>query len=251
MTSHTSLLRSFIVSLASEPQETFFDKLCQKIDDHFLLPSRSISEVKRNKNGLKGSFFEYMCLALVQQGALAKLDAVESYLFADIPETLRTAVGFGRQDNGIDMVVKHSDGRWSAVQCKYRKQPRKSTFLNPHTGKTQRTSWTVPWDDLSTFYSLCERRKPRNGWKSHVVMTNAPSVSRKGGRHAKDVKVCRKDMRSIPKHAWMSIVGLQGHTLSESAPSVESAEENTPETPNLDEIRKKRLEAFAARQNNL
>ena len=69
-------------------------------------------------------------------------------------------------DNGIDIVCLKIDAdgleKYSAVQCKYRKN----------------ITQTVTWTTLSTFIGLCAVTGP---WDEHIVMTNCKGVSRRTG----------------------------------------------------------------------
>ena len=190
--SHHELGRKFVSALISTPQDQFFSKLMQKIDDHFdYMRADSMASMKKiNKMKMKGDFFEYMCYRLFMVDAFPVLKVKEVWLFSELPLEKKKEFALGTKDMGIDLVAETQSGQWLAIQCKYRKRPRCSTRPD---GKP--IYWKVKWQDLSTFFSLCERtgpsvnrqgRKGARGWYKHVVMTNAPSVNRQGRKGNKD-----------------------------------------------------------------
>lgn len=237
-----SLLHNFISSLASVPQEDFFDRLVQKIDDHFdSVTFNSMSNMKKyNKSLQKGILFEIICYKLLKANGFSfqKINIKDVWFTSNIvkshssyslngnssnnlphyntlSEENRLAFALGKKDMGIDLVAQTTDNQWIAIQCKYRRKPKRSRAPN---GK--KIYWSVTWKDLSTFYSLCQRTGPYNNsgnyssWLKHAVMTNAPSVNRQGRKNDKDLSICIGSFRNIPKNVWLAIIGYKGYNLN-------------------------------------
>ncbi len=241
---HLPLIQSILRASCAVEQKGFFDALIRRIDDHFLtMEKTTVAGAKKNTNGIKGEFFEVVCLLLMRNDAFPDLEVEEAYLLSDMTAEMRQECGLGKQDNGIDMVVRDRGGKLSAVQCKYRKKPNKSSFINPHTGKRQWARWGVTFMDLMTFQGLCRLNKPKGGWLHYIVMTNSPgNPYKKAGKGKKDYALLRKDFKAIPKDKWLSTFGMDGKRLG-STPSV-AVEEESEDLPNIDDMREKRLARF-------
>lgn len=230
-----ALLKSLVMSLSSVPQDEFFLRLLKKIDDHFdCINSNDMTNLKRkSKSALVGAFFEDVCFKLCKNNAFEKpkkadndpdsaFKMEEVWMFADFPADLKEQFSLGTRDMGIDLIAKTTRGKWMAIQCKYRRKPKRARAPN---GVPLR--WSVPWKDLATFYSLCERTGPpgargENKWFKHIVMTNATSVNRQGRKNTMDHSVCNGSFRNIPKHVWMTAAGLVGHSLLPPSPPNDS-----------------------------
>lgn len=240
------LLRSLVLSLSSVPESEFLMRLLQKIDDHFdCLNSNDMTTLKRkNKSALVGAFFEDVCFQLCKANAFERLKIAEVWMFSDFPLEKRREFALGTRDMGIDLVAHTTTGKWLAIQCKYRRKPKHS-----HAPNGIPLRWSVPWKDLSTFYSLCERTGPpstngKNTWFKRVVMTSATSVNRQGRKNVQDVSVCQGSFRNIPKHVWMEAAGLKGHSLTAAVPPVIPPSSEAPKTSKeLEESRKKLIES--------
>jgi hypothetical protein len=194
---------------------SIFDTFCLKIEDSFLsAKSHDMKELRINKdiNRRKGIFFEELCVALLREELLlAKCRLSAVIPFSDLGEERLALLGFraanGRitkQDMGIDIVAVDDQGRWYAIQCKYVKKPLKEDRLH---------RWQVKWQTLSTFYALCERTGPPEGWFRHVVITNARSVRRQGEKKKNDISICHGTLAAISREGWYSICGHRGYSL--------------------------------------
>lgn len=222
------VLHKIVSSNISVPQDDFFDTLVKKIDDHYdTLSFNTFNTLKKSNKSLeKGILFEIICYKLLEKNAFNNINIQSVWFTSNIQgsnhpynilsEENRLAFSLGKKDMGIDLVVLTTDNNWLAIQCKYRKKPRRSTAPN---GK--RIYWSVKWSELSTFYSLCQRTGPYNNssnnstWEKHVVMTNAPSTNRQGRKNDKDLSICLGSFRSIPKSVWLNIIGYTGYTLNQ------------------------------------
>lgn len=242
-----SLFHSIVSSLIAVPSERFFDEFIRRFDSHFdSLSASSLSQLKKNnKSSLKGELFELICFRLCQQNAFPRMGQLSHVsMFADLPEDCRQAFQLRRQDMGIDMVARTISGEWLAIQCKYRRQPKRATITVED--KKINLRWTVPWKDLSTFYSLAERTgPPGKGWDKHIVMTNALSINRQGRKGPKDISICQGSFQSIDKSVWLAAVGYQGHKLTD----VPRAEINQKEEVDLEMVRAKRLATLLNKNN--
>ena len=239
------VLKSWILQCISLPQDEFFNRLVLKIDDYFLTVNSNggviTSQHLKNKNKAKGDLFEYMCLVLIKNNAFKQINCQEAYLFKDIPNEYREKFGFKNKDMGIDIIVRTTSDEWLAVQCKYKKKPKSSRAPNGMYINHQ-----VPWKTLSTFYSLCERTGPTGpidrtgGWRKHVVMTTAESISRQGrSRNDKDLSICLGTFRGLNKEEWFKFIGDNGHTLCDT-----KKEELYEVQVDLNELRMKRLALY-------
>lgn len=248
MDAHSSLFHSIVSRLAAVPQEHFFDEFIKHVDYHFdSLTANSIGQLKKNnKSQLKGAFFELVCLRLCQHNAFPQMEQLANvWLFADFPDDQRQAFRLRKQDMGIDMIGLTITGKWVAIQCKYRREPKRKSIA---VGDRQvRLYWSVPWKDLSTFYSLVACTGPPGGnWDQQIVITNCPSINRQGRKNSKydidgkknveDISICQGTFRSIPKDVWLAAVGYQGHKLTDVSPV--TVEE---EKVDVDHVRMKRL----------
>eukprot|EP01084_Bolivina_argentea_P026395 49092_1 len=74
----------------------------------------------------KGWIFEYICKYIIKY----KYETNDVYLNKEIPQHLRTKLNMPSVDKGIDIIFCNDDGKWVAVQCKY-----KSDYKNRHIKK--------------------------------------------------------------------------------------------------------------------
>lgn len=263
-----SLLHSFISPLVSRSSndfsDEFFDALTSKMDDYFdTLKSNSIDEMKhKNKSKMKGIFFEEMCYQLCLINAFPSLAIKEVWRFSDFPSDLRQEFGLRNQDMGIDLIAKTKNNNWIAIQCKYRKKPKKNyTMIQTYNQTTDNIStfkqkkitirWCVSWKDLATFYELCNRTGPTDDnlsigtWSRHIVMTNAPYIRSQGKKGKKDYNICYKSFKNISKDTWLKLIGYEGRTLNDNEKIVKKIVnleiEKNKEKVDIEDIRQKRL----------
>jgi predicted helicase len=96
---------------------------------------------------------------------------------------------------GIDIICC-LDGKYTAVQCKYKK-------VSPRS--------QVTWRELSTFQGLCAKTGP---YEKHIVMTTAHSVRHQGAKTAKDLSICLAGLQGISSEDWTKMCGLTGHMIA-------------------------------------
>lgn len=252
-----NVIQSLVNKVLNYPNNEIFDHLIQEIEDYVYNYGNSsvmgISQLKINKNKLKGDIFEFICWKLLKDGSIRNLKVKNVWLFNESPYTpkdailpleLRESFEFKNKDYGIDIIIESESGEYSAVQCKYRKKPNKSKTPNGNFIK-----WQVTWKDLSTFYSLCERTGPPNiGWNKHIVMTTAESINRQGRKNPKDLSICIGTFRGLPKESWFKFVDDIGYRLIDQSIIINQIDQK--ERPNLDELRKKRIAALEIKKDN-
>lgn len=203
---HTILLRS--------PQNLFdeFQTECQKWYEQ---PAHTLTEMRtRDNKKIRGDIFEDFTVLFLKHAR----NFDEVWRLGDVPEEVLDKLGLKRnQDMGIDIVAK-KDGKYYAVQCKYKK----------HTSFKKNI---LTWKQLSTFYALCLRTGP---WEKYIVVTNCEYTRHAGKKTVKDVSICLKTLQGITKEQWTRMCELEGHTLTESS-----------NPKNLQELRAARLARFA------
>jgi predicted helicase len=145
----------------------------------------------RDNKKIRGDIFEEFCVLYLVH--VKKYDNV--WRLEDVPEEVLTRLALKRRDMGIDIIAEKG-GRYSAIQCKYKKQTTKTNI--------------VTWKALSTFYALCLRTGP---WESYIVMTNCSYVRHMGRKTPKDLSICLKTLQNTTKEEWTSMCALEEHTL--------------------------------------
>jgi hypothetical protein len=163
-----------------------FDIFLKLYLTHTTEPVHSLAELREKRTTKhKGDLFEHFCQLYLKY--IKNYDEV--WMLKEIPPAIREALSLETHDVGIDLVAK-KNGRYSAVQCKY-KTPRQD-------GTVKDAPWiwhnTVNWSSVSTFYALCSRTGP---WDKHIVMTTAKSVKRMGHKNEKDLSICIGTFRKL------------------------------------------------------
>lgn len=189
-----------------------FDRILNKYETYSCRAASTIGEIKRRDNKrTKGTGWEDFCEFYLKR--VLKYKYV--WTWKEIPPHIRAELKLGSKvDNGIDLVARFSDASgFVAVQCKYRKDIRK----------------TVTWTQLSTFVGLCCQTGP---WDKHIVMTNCKGVSRRTGipKTSKDQTIAYGTFKNITRTDCMM------HE-PESFPQTKSI--------TLDELREARLAKFS------
>ena len=194
-----------------------FEAACRTFYD---APAHSFTDMRtRDNKKIRGDMFEDFCVQYLKH--VKGYDTV--WLLEDVPDELLVKLGMQRRDVGIDLVAEKG-GRYSAIQCKYKKQ---------ETSKTK----IVTWKALSTFYALCMRTGP---WDKYIVMTNCSYVRHMGKKTPKDLSYCLGTLRKTSKEEWLKMCGdgAIGHSTAGAG-----AATATPPTAKLteEEVRALRL----------
>jgi hypothetical protein len=191
-----------------------FDEFLKECQAFYELPAHTLTEMRGRENKkTRGDIFEDFC-ALYLRAALG----YEVWLLNELPDDIRETLKLPKQDMGIDIICRRG-GRFTAVQCKYKKMCGKSQGLT--------------WKQLATFQALCAKTGP---YERHLVMTTANFVRHQGQKVAKDWSMCLGSLRKITKEQWTLMCGIEGHVLDTVAPKVKT----------LDELRAARLLRFGA-----
>ena len=186
-----------------------FEKECQKF---YSIPAHTLTEMRvRDNKKIRGDIFEDFCVLYLIH--VKKYSNV--WRLAEVPAEVLKKLGLNRPDMGIDIIAE-KNGRYSAVQCKYKKQVAKINI--------------VTWKALSTFYALCLRTGP---WESYIVMTNCSYVRHMGKKTSKDISICLKTLQNIKKEEWTLMCALEEHKLG-------------GETISREEVRAARLARFSS-----
>ena len=172
-----------------------FDTILERLQTYIETPATNISELKRKSTKAKGDIFEVFCKLYLR----AKFDWYKNvWLLREIPADILAKLSLKKHDLGIDIVVEDIHGNYYAVQCKYRKAPRKKKNV-------------LSWKQLSTFYSLCLRAGP---FIKYIIFTNAEYVRREGRKdNDKDLTIAIGTLRSTSRDVWAKIIGDTGYRL--------------------------------------
>ena len=184
------MLKKTITKLLSVANANIFDGCVEAIEIEHGRPVTNLCDLKKREDKKKkGDLWEVFCRDW--------LDASDKYknvwLFQDwiqyCSEKQISSKGLqSKQDNGIDIIVELTNGKFGAVQCKYRKDMKR-----------------VTWNTLSTFIGLCERTGP---WEQYIVMTNGRGVTRKVPKSKKDKSICIGTFRTTSRTQWLKMAGL-------------------------------------------
>jgi hypothetical protein len=164
-----------------------FEAACRTFYD---APAHSFVDMRtRDNKKIRGDMFEDFCVEYLKH--VKGYDNV--WLLEDVPEELLTKLSMQRRDVGIDLVAEKG-GKYSAIQCKYKKQETMKTKI-------------VTWKALSTFYALCMRTGP---WDKYIVMTNCSYVRHMGKKTPKDLSYGLGTLRKTTKEEWLKMCGEGG-----------------------------------------
>ena len=89
---------------------------------------------------------------------------------SDVPQKIVDELGLQRPEIGVDLVAKVKDGSYWAIQCKF------------HQDRTD----NVSYKELSTFFSITERKKTYNKLSHRLVCTSANGISHRVDRAHSD-----------------------------------------------------------------
>lgn len=237
---HRELVKTILSSAAGIQNP--FDAYIGALEHHFERPVHSLSELRTRENKkLKGDEWELFCRDWLLSGEKYR----QVWLLKDCPHLPMLGAGASatNQDIGIDLIAETLDGKFCAVQCKYRKPTGRSTNLD--------------WKTLSTFFALCARSGPPGGWDKYIVMTNCRGIARKAPRSPKDLSICLQSFRGTGRERWLRMIGLcvehrtsDSRTITSNTPldAVDTLKELENFAPNpqvaLQSIRDARLRYF-------
>lgn len=201
-----------------------FDAFIDRCKWYYDRPAHSLQEIKsKESTKVKGDIFEHFAYLY-----FAKVKKYDVWFLKDLPKDLREKLGLQKVDLGIDLIACNK-GRYYAIQVKYRKP-------NKYKSKT-----VLGWKQLSTFYGLVSKTGPdsdgqQSTWVKHIVFTNADYIRHVGKKGPKDWSICKGTLRGIKRDKWESMMGFEGHKLSE---------ESKPKKLTPEELREARLKALS------
>ena len=202
---HTVFLRSPI---------NLFDEFIKECQKWYSEPAHTFVEMRtRDNKKIRGDIFETFCVLYLKHCR----GFTNAWRLEDVPEEDLVRLGLKRKDMGIDILCEVG-GKFSAVQCKYKKP----------TGKKMGLTWKV----LSTFYALCMRSGP---WDKYIVMTNCNYCINAGAPEKSDkyVSICLGSFQGISSEKWIAMCGVKGVQLAETQPKL-----------SVEELREARLKRF-------
>ncbi len=150
-----SQIELWIKFALSRQDRSIFTSLLDKFQTHFEASASSIQELKKKTTKAKGGIFEVFCKMYLKAKGYPIV-----YLLSEVPEDLLANLGLRSHDTGIDLIAIDKNGKYSAVQAKYR------------LGSRYRAN-TLSWKTLSTFYSTCYKSGP---YVKHIVITNCIGI---------------------------------------------------------------------------
>lgn len=174
----------------SKYESNIFEDLCTLFKTCIEKPCNNITELKKRTEKAKGTCFEVFCVMYLKQ------KGYECWMLNDLPDDLRKSFNLGKQDVGIDLIAKKNNFYYP-VQCKFRKPTKDFKGRQVHR---------VTWRDLSTFLSLCVRTGDKQGWKKHIIMTNADYCCWKGKKSEKDFTIGKKTLMNLERTFWYEMV---------------------------------------------
>ena len=182
-------------------------------------PVHNMQDMKLRNKKIKGDIFEYFTQLYLLH--IYKLKNV--WLLKDLPEDIREKLKLTKKDYGIDLIGQDDEGRFYAVQAKFKKRDVKSRVA-------------VTWKQLSTFYALCARTGP---YHKFIVCTTGDYVMRMGKKTWKDVTINYNNIKKITHFQWLDICKCE-------KTEIEKPEKTEIEKPQLtrEELRQKRLLVF-------
>ena len=207
---------SCIRSAISKSDANVFESLDEVFKTYFNRSCSSMLELRKRTEKNKGLLWEIFCKMYL------KFKGYEAWLLSECPDEILKSMGMTRHDVGIDIIAKVVKGKnktevWFAVQCKYR---------SPKIDLNGRKVHRVGWKEISTFISLCtrtgklykfddKRHSEARAWTSHIIMTNADSVSWKGRKTKKDRTIAKKTFEKLTNIDWINFLNHQGDTKFE------------------------------------
>ena len=175
----------------------FFDILMENFHHYYNRPIHNLTEMRQRGNKkIKGDIFEHFCWLYMTHCC-----NLETWFLQDVPSDILEQLNLRRQDFGIDLLSRDNQGRFYAIQAKYRTR-------NKYRQKTG-----ISWKQLSTFYALAEKTGPY--WQ-HIVITNVDYVRHIAKKTPKDRSICLGSLRNIMYDQWLHMAGSVGYKLGNS-----------------------------------
>jgi len=191
---YTIKMEKLLHTIFLENSDNLWDTFEAECRRWYSEPVHSFVEMRmRDNKKIRGDIFEEFCVLYMKNVR----GYTNAWRLEDVPSEILERLGMKRMDVGIDIILE-KDGKYSAVQCKYKKQD-----------KTK----SVTWKSLSTFYGLCLRTGP---WEKYIVFTNCSCVRHMGRKTPKDISICLKTLQGISQKDWFSMCGVEGRKLEDT-----------------------------------
>lgn len=204
---------SCIRTAVSKSETNVFSALDEIFNSYFNRSCNNMLELRKRNEKNKGLIWEVFCKLYL------KFKGYDAWLLAECPDDILSQLGMNRHDVGIDIIAKVTKGKnkvdvWFAVQCKYR---------SPKIDCNGRKVHRVGWREISTFISICTRtgklyefndkkRTEVRAWTSHIIMTNADSVSWKGKKTKKDRTIAKKSFEKLTNIDWLNFLNRNSNS---------------------------------------
>ena len=217
-------------------ESNVFDDLCHLFISYFEKSCDNMLALRKRTQKSKGTCFEIFCkLYLIKKG-------YECWMLNELDDDTRTSLNLCKQDVGIDLIAKKNN-HYYPVQCKFRKPTKDYNGRQVHR---------VIWKDLSTFLSLCQRTGGINGWKKHIIMTNADYCCWKGKKSEKDFTIGKKTFQNLERTFWYEMINKKSNLESPILGTMQSGSchisSNSKTQTNIVEIQAKPINIRDLRQ---
>ena len=116
-------LQNTLLRYYSDTSINMFDEFIKFCQEYYDSPAHSISEIKLKTNTkLKGDIFEYFVLRYFKNvyQTRDKTSLINVWLLKDVPQTILDHLKLNRNDLGIDLIAETTEGKYLAIQAKYR-----------------------------------------------------------------------------------------------------------------------------------
>jgi len=161
--------------------------------------AHNLQEIRnRDDKKIHGDIFEEF--AKVYMRKHMKISNV--WLLREIPEPILEYLSLKSHDVGIDLVGLDDDGRFFAIQAKYKNR----CF-------TSNKKVSVTWKEISTFFALCARTGP---YHKYIVITTADYVRHMAPKTPQDKSVCLGSLRKLTRDVFRSFIPSIKHEESAS-----------------------------------
>ena len=110
----------------------------------------------------KGDVFEYLTKYYLLTEPIYASTFRNIYHHSDIPTDIRDRLLLPHPEVGVDLIAELYDGSYCAIQCKFHEDPDRN----------------VSYEELSTFFSVTERRETFDQLSNRLICTTAQEISK-------------------------------------------------------------------------
>ena len=112
---------------------------------------------------VKGDAFEYITKFLLKSDPIFSPILKEVYHHSELSINVRDNLKLPHPEVGVDLIAECYDGSYYAIQCKFHQDP----------------NINVTYDEVSTFFSVTERRDTYKKLSHRLICTSANSITDK------------------------------------------------------------------------